>query len=307
MLGRRKVRMKGYFRALLCAAILAMPAAAYDDFYARRLALGKQAFAEGKATEAAEELRVACFGMLEVPEALTDCTARLALAQSAAGRTAETDATLDRFLMLEARFGLFAKIDLEPKLKANFRDLVKKRKGVDLAMAVPTATPTPTPTPVAEPAPTPAPTVLPTLVPTVAPPPIEPPPPPTATPTPNVSPREAREAAAVAEARTLVAGNQAVAAKSLLTPLAGPGSGRAVRKALLEAAILAKDYRLAAEQGASLAPFQEGEDAPMFYAAIALFETGKKKEAKALAERALPRLKSTPYVDYYAKRIRSEM
>lgn len=297
MLGRRKVRMKGYFRALLCAAILAMPAAAYDDFYARRLALGKQAFAEGKATEAAEELRVACFGMLEVPEALTDCTARLALAQSAAGRTAETDATLDRFLMLEARFGLFAKIDLEPKLKANFRDLVKKRKGVDLAMAVPTPTPTPTP----------APTVLPTLVPTVAPPPIEPPATPPATPTPNVSPREAREAAAVAEARTLVAGNQAVAAKSLLTPLAGPGSGRAVRKALLEAAILAKDYRLAAEQGASLAPFQEGEDAPMFYAAIALFETGKKKEAKALAERALPRLKSTPYVDYYAKRIRSEM
>ena len=199
--------------------------------------------------------------------------------------------------MLEARFGAFAKIDLEPKLKANFRDLVKKRKGVDLAMAVPTPTPTPTP----------APTVLPTLVPTVAPPPIEPPATPPATPTPNVSPREAREAAAVAEARTLVAGNQAVAAKSLLTPLAGPGSGRAVRKALLEAAILAKDYRLAAEQGASLAPFQEGEDAPMFYAAIALFETGKKKEAKALAERALPRLKSTPYVDYYAKRIRSEM
>ena len=104
-----------------------------------------------------------------------------------------------------------------------------------------------------------------------------------------------------------MAENKAAAAKSLLTPLAGPGSGREVRKALLEAAILTRDFKLAAEVGASLAPFAEGEDSSMFYTAIALYETGKKSEAKALAERSLPRLKQTAYVDYYAKKIRSDM
>ncbi len=315
--------MKRYFLALLCAAILAMPAAAYDDFYARRLALGKVAFAEGKAAVAAEEFRVACFGMVDAPEPLTECVARLALAQAGAGRTAEADATMDRFVMIEKRFGFFAKVPLEAPLKASFRDLVKKRKGVDLATPVPTATPTAVPTATAVPVATPAPTATPTPTPTptkaptaaavMAPVPIIGPPAPTviAAPTPAavpaVSSQAANEAAALADARKLVAENKAAAAKSLLMPLAGPGSGREVRKALLEAAILTRDFRLAVEQGGSLAPFGEGEDSSMFYTAIALYETGKKSEAKALAERSLPRLKPTAYVDYYAKKIRGDM
>jgi hypothetical protein len=177
-LGRRKVTMKRYVLALLGAASLAMPAAAYDDFYARRLELGKQAFAAGKPADAAEELRVACFGMVDAPAALTECVARLVLAQEGAGRTADANATMDRFLKLEKRFGLFAGTALEPPLKAGFRDLVKKRKGVDLAPPVPTrlngasdcdsdgtATATPMPTPVATPTPTPTPTPSPTASP----------------------------------------------------------------------------------------------------------------------------------------------
>ncbi len=310
--------MKRYVLALLGAVILATPAAAYDDFYAKRLELGRQAFAAGKPAEAAEELRVACFGMVDAPEALTECVARLTLAQEAAGRKADADATMDRFLKLEKRFGLFAGMTLEPPLKAGFRDLVKKRKGVDLAPPVPTSTPTPTATPTAAPTATatPVPTAAPTAVPTVRPtlpPLIGPPAPPAAAvpavtvapAVPAVTPEAARTAAVLAEARKLVDENQAAAAKSLLLPLATPGSGREVRKALLETAVLTRDYRLAVEQGSALAPFGEGEDSAMFYAAIALFETGKKQEAKALAERSLPRLKRTTYVDYYAKRIRT--
>ena len=313
--------MKRDLRLLLCGAILATTGAAYDDFYGRRLALGKQAFAEGRAAEAAEELRVACFGMLDAPEALLECTARLALAQEAAGRKTETDATLDRLLQLEARYGLFSRAALEPPLKASVRELVRKRKGVDLVPAptpaptsapspAPTAAPTPAPTakpsPVATPAPAPQPTALPAV--TVSTPPVGAAAPPTRPPAADAAAaadadRARREAAAVAESRRLVAGNKAPAAKKALLPLAGPEAGRELRKALLEAALLTKDYRLAVEQGALLAPFREGEDVSMFYAAVALFETGKKAEAKALAERAVPKLKTSVYVEYYARKI----
>ena len=282
--------MKSYLRPLLFVAILATTAEAYDDFYARRLALGKQAFAEGRAGEAAEELRVACFGMLDTPDALIECTARLALAQEGAGRTADAGATIDRFLQLENRFGLFSKSALEPTLQASFRDLVKKRKGVDLA-AAPTPAPLATATPPATPTPTPSPG-------------------PTATPAPAPSPKAARadrasrEAAAVADAKKLVAANRAPAAKALLVPLATSEAGRELRKQLLEVAILTKDYRLAAEQGDLLAPFQEGEESSMFYTAVGLFETGRKNEARALADRCVTKLKPSAYLDYYAKAIR---
>lgn len=320
LLGRRKASMKSYVRLLLCGAILATTAEAYDDFYARRLALGKQAFAEGRAAEAAEELRVACFGMLDVPEALIDCTARLALAQEGAGRTAEASATLDRFLQLEGRFGLFAKSTLEAPLAASFRGLVKKRKGVDLAVA-----PTPSPAPIATTAPTSTPTPTPTPTPTVAParvptPSPAPTSPQTPSPTPSVSvppaapaasapkpsngARAAREAAAVAQARKLVAASKAPAARALLLPLATEGAGRELRMQLLEAAILTRDYKLAVEQGNLLAPFREGEEASMFYAAVGLFETGRKREARALADRCVGKLKPSAYLDYYAKQIR---
>lgn len=292
--------MKGYVRALLVSAILATPAAAYDDFYAQRLALGKLAFAEGKPAVAAEELRVACFGMLDAPEALLDCVARLVLAQDAAGRTADADATMDRFVVLNGKLGLFAQLTLEPGLKQPFRDLVLKRKGVDLAPPAPKATPTPTPTrtPVATPAPTATPVATPTATAT---------PTPTPTPTPKPNPAADREAALLDDARKLVAANKAAEARTLLMPLAAQGASREVRKALLEVGILTRDYRLAVEQANALAPFTDGEDPAMFYAAVALYETGKKSEAKALAERSLPRLQSTPFVDYYAKRLKSGM
>jgi hypothetical protein len=63
---------------------------------------------------------------------------------------------------------------------------------------------------------------------------------------------------------------------------------------------LTRDFLFAVEQGGALAPFGEAKTRRCS-TAIALFETGKRREAEALAERSLPRLKRTPYVDYYAK------
>ncbi len=83
---------------------------------------------------------------------------------------------------------------------------------------------------------------------------------------------------------------------------ANPGD-RELRKALLEAASLTKDWSTAATQVGFIGPFQPGEEAWMFYAAVALHETGSGDEARKLAERAVPRLHQSPFVDFYARKI----
>jgi hypothetical protein len=41
----------------------------------------------------------------------------------------------------------------------------------------------------------------------------------------------------------------------------------------------------------------------MFYAAVGLYETGRKAEAKPLLEKARPAIASTPFVNYYVERL----
>ena len=91
--------------------------------------------------------------------------------------------------------------------------------------------------------------------------------------------------------------------RTLLAAVAADPQDRELRKALLEAASLTKDWTTAATQVGLISPFQAGEEAWMFYAAVALHETGSGDEARKLAERALPRLDRSAFVDFYARRI----
>jgi hypothetical protein len=52
-----------------------------------------------------------------------------------------------------------------------------------------------------------------------------------------------------------------------------------------------------------LEPFRDGEEGPMFYASVALFETGSVEKARRLVEKAMAKLASNPYVEYYGKKI----
>jgi len=91
--------------------------------------------------------------------------------------------------------------------------------------------------------------------------------------------------------------------RRLVAAVAADPTNRDLRKALLEGAVLTKDWAAAVAQLAVISPFQTGEEPSMFYAAVALYESGAGPEARALMEKALPTLKRTPFIDFYAKRI----
>jgi tetratricopeptide (TPR) repeat protein len=83
---------------------------------------------------------------------------------------------------------------------------------------------------------------------------------------------------------------------------ADPGN-RSLRLAMLEAAVLAKAFQTAAAQISFVSPLSPGEELYMFYASVALYETGRKAEAKPLMERARPHMVPNPMVNYYVQMV----
>jgi hypothetical protein len=223
--------------------------------------------------------------------------ARLALAQAAAGRNDDADATLRRFVEVETRFDGWAQADLEPGTRAVFSALLGKRLGADASrlLVAPPAPTVPTPMPAPTPAPAPAAAASSAPAEAVAPPVlvIGPPPPP--------SPASA---AILVESKALVTqGRYVENLRKLVAAVAAEPRDRDLRKALLEGAALTKDWGTAVAQLEPLRPFRDGEEPWMFYAAVALQETGASSEARDLAEKALPRLNRSPFVDFYARKI----
>lgn len=125
-----------------------------------------------------------------------------------------------------------------------------------------------------------------------------------AAPPPVSKPAPSASAAALAQAKTLVAAGKFAEASKVLVPASkADPDNREVRLALLEASSLSRDWRTASAQVTAAAPFKVGEEASMFYAATALYETGHLEEARRMLAPARPRLASTPLVDYYSKMI----
>ncbi len=98
-----------------------------DAFYASRLAIGEQALVAGRAAEAADNLRVASFGLLDRPEKLSQCLVSLAVAQQRAGRAAEADATLRRFQSVQELYPSWGSLALAPGIRSEFVELARKR------------------------------------------------------------------------------------------------------------------------------------------------------------------------------------
>lgn len=280
-------------------------AAPADDFYLVRLQAGRAEAAAGRHFEAIDDFRIASFGFLDQPALLMEGLARLALAQEAAGKQADAEATLRRLVEIEKRFSGWAQADLEPETRAAFMALLSKRLGpatpnVLTAPVAPPATPTPVPTRIPTPVPAPAPPVAEVAAPVS----------PVAT---EAAPRTGAGAPAVpsvatagilAESKSLVAqGRYAENFRKLASAVAADPADRDLSKALLEGAVLTKEWGIAVAQVAAIKPFRDGEEPWMFYGAVALQETGAASEARELAEKALPRLARSPFVDFYARRI----
>ncbi len=154
--------------------------------------------------------------------------------------------------------------------------------------------------------------------PPIAPPPAAPaPPPPAAQPPPQTpappapsapsapqTPPPDQPVPGLPEVRQLIiSGKPAEAEKQLLALVPSWPNRREVRLGLLEAACLAKDWKIAAAQLSTLSPFRDGEEPYMFYAAVVIYETGDPDRAKPFLQRALPRIASTPYTQFYTKKI----
>ena len=108
-----------------------------DEFAENRLASGIDAFRAVRYTEASDQFRIACFGLLDQPVLLTEGLVRLALAQEAAGRKADVEKTLHRFLDLERRFSGYARCRLDVPMRGEFLALLRARIPADAIAAVP--------------------------------------------------------------------------------------------------------------------------------------------------------------------------
>jgi tetratricopeptide (TPR) repeat protein len=110
-------------------------------------------------------------------------------------------------------------------------------------------------------------------------------------------------AEAIAKARELLQQNKNDEALTILRDLVGRAPSRLARILLIHAATRSHDWRLSAAQIPFVQPFNDGEEVTMFYAAVALYRTGKVAEARPLLERALPGINPSTYVESYKQKI----
>jgi tetratricopeptide (TPR) repeat protein len=284
--------------ALGVALLLAVPAAApaAHPHYEGLLREGIFALERGEIEEAVADLRLACFGLLDEPEALAGCLAYLGMAQAASGDDPGFRDTFHRLAQVEARFGAYAAAEIPPAVRAAFETELRTR----IPPAMLEATPA-----LARLAGPPAPATAPGV-------PAEPIAAPAAEPAPapaSLLPEEER--ALLDRARELMAA--ARTRQELDDPYriardvadAYPTS----RTAQYLAAEIA--YR-AARWSEAVSYFRRGGDPadgnPMllFYLAVSLYESGEHEAAADALRRSLPRIEQTPFVRSYRARILDE-
>jgi tetratricopeptide (TPR) repeat protein len=122
---------------LAASALLAPAAGAADDFYVSRLQEGRVAFQTGRTAEAADLLRIACFGLMDNPPLYSEGIVWLGLAQERQGRTADVDATLRRFLEAEKRFGGYNRIVLPADVRKEFDGVLVRRLPQEVLLSLP--------------------------------------------------------------------------------------------------------------------------------------------------------------------------
>ncbi|MGH9364907.1 MAG: hypothetical protein ACRD1B_06535, partial [Thermoanaerobaculia bacterium] len=122
---------------------------------------------------------------------------------------------------------------------------------------------------------------------------------------PGAAERSSPSAADIlAESRRLLkAGQKGEAVKLVVEALKSEPARRDLRLVLLEAACLSGDWKTGAVQVPLVSPLREREGPSMFYAAVVLYESGHRGEARLYMQEAKSRIQSTPYVDDYEKKI----
>jgi len=127
----RSLRSSLVFASILCASV---PAAAQeiDPFYSGLLRDGAYAYDRGDFAAAARDLRLACFGYLDLPAPLAGCLTRLGAAQAKASDGDGFAETFRRVVELEERFGGYRQAEVPAEVRAAFEERT--------AAAIPAAT-----------------------------------------------------------------------------------------------------------------------------------------------------------------------
>lgn len=125
-------------RVFLASILVALPMLAADDFYEQQLRIGKADAQTNQLARAADELRVAAFGLMQQPALLQEALARLAVVESAMGQTEELQKTIDRFILIEQRFAPYQTVQLEAPVRAKFEELVVKQIPKPTLQSIPT-------------------------------------------------------------------------------------------------------------------------------------------------------------------------
>ncbi len=164
-----------------------------DNFYVARLRAGEGLMRLGRPAEAAAELRIGGFGLLDRPALLCESLAIRALAEEASGQADQARAVLERLVLIRRDYPACREASIDGAWRAELAALARRRLPSALldwetpsrATNPPTSPPTATRAPTAAPPPaTPAPaTPATTPIPTLARP----------TETPKSSPTEPRE------------------------------------------------------------------------------------------------------------------
>ncbi|MGA7991123.1 MAG: hypothetical protein WCC53_06795 [Thermoanaerobaculia bacterium] len=130
----RRPRFAVLFGIALAVAPFSLAA---DDFSLERLRAGEAALAAKRIPEAVDQLRIACFGLLDQVDALSECLVHLTLAQDAAKRPAEVEATLVRFLDVEKRFAAYAKATVPQEARRDFQAILLSRVPQATILSIP--------------------------------------------------------------------------------------------------------------------------------------------------------------------------
>ena len=114
------------------------------------------------------------------------------------------------------------------------------------------------------------------------------------------------ESDVIAEARALATAGRVAEGKEMLLGISGAQNSRDLDLALLEAAVLSADWPLARQKIRTLTPFQRSEPASVFYAAVTLYESDRRDDARRLFEYARPRISDSELVTRYERLILAE-
>jgi len=253
---------------VLCTALVAAPG---DDFYDGALRSGVAAFEAGRYDEALTKLHVAAFGYVEDISRYETAESYIAVAAQRVGRTDEALLALRRIIAAERIDRRFASLQVSPALRTAVEGAAKTLLTPQLASYLlnppqqQLAAPTPTPPPTSG---------------TV----------------------DVNDVLAGAR-RALDAGDLAAASAGYEKVAAMPDLPHATLLNAAEGLSRAREFKAAVAAFERAGAFAKGEEPYRYFYAVALYETGRYRDAKRELAAALPFIKQTADVKRYKSKI----